>query len=61
MLPSSLPTTGAESLVMTRAAVLGALLGKADFDGAGFEELIGEVAQFAREWVAARQGKSRGV
>ena len=51
----------AESTIGAEAAILDTLLHEANLDEAGLEEFIKDSADFAREWIAARQGEPRNV
>ncbi|TDC68087.1 hypothetical protein E1200_12810 [Actinomadura sp. GC306] len=51
----------AESAIDAEVAILDTLLHEANLDEAGLEEFIKNSADFAKEWIAARQGESRNV
>lgn len=45
-----------ETVIAAEAAILLALLDEAELDEAGLEEFIKDSTEFAREWIAMRQG-----
>ncbi|TDC97716.1 hypothetical protein [Actinomadura sp. 7K507] len=49
-----------ETAIMAEVVVLLTLLDEAELDEAGLEEFIKDSVDFARGWVAARQGESSG-
>ncbi|TDB88711.1 hypothetical protein [Actinomadura sp. 7K534] len=48
----------AETTIGAEVAVLDTLLHEANLDEAGLEEFIRDAADFARQWIAARQGEA---
>lgn len=55
----SLSLHDAEVMINTQLAVLGTLVAEAELDEAKLEEFIQDSTDFAREWIAVRQGGSR--
>ncbi|MFG2091149.1 hypothetical protein [Spirillospora sp. NPDC048824] len=51
----------AETAIGAEAAILDTLLHEANLDEGGLEEFIKDSADFAREWIAARQGELRDM